>query len=79
MGHDSPDPLEAKDRTVPLTRLVAVCDADGDVVEDVVVYLGAALTVNEALRAGFAAAVVVAEAEEEVERPALRKTRAGGN
>ena len=83
---DSPDPLESKDRIVPLTRLVAVCDADGYVVEDVIVDLDDAFNVNRARRG--AVAVVAGrenlteeaeEKEEDGERPAFRKTRAGGN
>lgn len=50
----SPDPLESKDFVVPLTRLVAVCNANGDVVEDVVAYLGAEFTVNEVRCAALA-------------------------
>lgn len=72
LWNDSPDPLEPKHFIVPLTRLIAVCDADSDVVEDVVVYLGAEFSVNE-VRRGVLAAVVV------VDMLPLRKTRAGGN
>jgi hypothetical protein len=75
---DSPNPLESKHFIVPVTRLVAVCDADSDVVEDVVVYLGAEFSVNEVRREVFAAAAVD-EALAEMEEVVLRKTRAGGN
>lgn len=72
MELDAPDLLEPKDAAVPFDRCVTVTDRDGDVIDDVVVYLGLSGDVNDALRAVFAAV-------EDAETGDLRKTRAGGN
>lgn len=66
------DLLEAEERGVPLDRCVEVRDRDGDVVDDVVVYLGLRGEVKDALRADEDVVVEMADGD-------LRKTRAGGN
>jgi hypothetical protein len=68
-----PDLLEAKDGAVPLNRCVAIGDADCEVIDDVVVYLGLRGDVNVDFLAELP------RVDDGMEDGALRKTRAGGN
>lgn len=78
-SRDAPDPLEAEYFAVPFACGVAVCNAEGDVVEDVVVNLGCGFAVNEARREALAAMELALAAAAAAPGGVLRKTRAGGN